>query len=68
MCKVFDCIRNLRDVVFDEELRPMICAIVKLRCGDVAEITYETASEEADEAKNIVVLLCFVNGRESLVD
>ena len=68
LCKVLDCVGNLRDVIFDQELRSSVGAIVEFRCGYVSEVAHETAAKEVYEAENVIVFLGFVDRGETLVD
>jgi hypothetical protein len=67
-CNEIDTPSNLRDIVFDEELRTSICSIVQSRCSYVSQVTDETASDEIDEIDDISVFFGCVEGREALVD
>jgi hypothetical protein len=66
--KVFDGVCDLGNIVFNQQLCTRIRAIVQVRRRYVAEVTDETASKEIDEAEDVVVLLGFVDGGETLVD
>jgi hypothetical protein len=66
--EVLDGVRDLGDIVFDQQLRACVCAIVQVRRGYVAEIADETATEEVYEAEDIVIFLSFVDGGEALMD
>lgn len=67
LCEVLDRIRDLGDVVFDQELRAAICSVEQARRSDVSEVPYETASQQADQAQHVIVLVGFDNRSETLV-
>jgi hypothetical protein len=68
LCKVLDRVGNLRDIVFDEEFRTGVCAIVQLGCSDVAEVSDETTTKEIYETEDVVVFLGCVDRGETLMD
>ena len=68
LCDVLDRVGNLSNIVFNQELCPSVRTIVQLRRRYVSEIADKTAAKDVYQAEDIVVLLGFVDGSETLVD
>lgn len=66
--EVLDGVCDLGDIVFDQQLRARVCAIIQVRRGYIAEVADETAAKEVYEAEDIVIFLSFVDGGEALMD
>jgi hypothetical protein len=67
-CNEIDTPRNLRDIIFDEELCTGIRSIVQSRSSYVSQVTDETASDEIDKIYDVSVFFGCVEGREALVN
>jgi hypothetical protein len=63
-----DAAYNLRDVVLDQELCAVVCAIVEFGWSDVSKVADETASYVINKFRNIALLFGLKKSCQALMD